>query len=86
MYTVLEKCSNLGSFKTPPRMLTATSASSFCLPTSARGVWRRGRGVIGRGILQLGRGEVEEVEEAEEGEGQIELSKPSQSQPGTQRL
>lgn len=37
--------------------------------------------MIGRGILQLGRGEVEEVEEAEEGEGQTELSKPSQSQP-----
>jgi len=37
--------------------------------------------VIGRGILQLGRGEVEEVEEGEEGEGQNELSKPSLSQP-----
>ena len=42
--------------------------------------------MIGRGILQLGRGEVEEAGEGEGGEGQIELSKPSLSQPGTKRL
>lgn len=67
-------------------MLTATSASSFCLLTSAQGGWMRGRGVRGRGSLQLGRGEVEGGEEGEGGEEQTELSKPSQSPPGTHRI
>jgi hypothetical protein len=41
----------------------------------------RGRGGIGRGSLQLGRGEVEVGEEGEGGEEQSELSKPSQYPP-----
>jgi len=62
-------------------MLTATSASSFCLLTSAQGGWMRGRGVRGRGSLQLGRGEVGEGEEGGAGEAQTELSEPSPSPP-----
>ena len=42
----------------------------------------RGRGGIGRDILQLGRGAVGGGEEAEGGEGRTELAKPSQSPPG----
>lgn len=78
------KGNNLGSLLRPPRMLTATFASSSCLPTSARGglmKWRGGRGWVGRGSLQLRRGEVE-VEEEAEGEGeQIELATLSPSPP-----
>jgi len=65
----------------PPRMLTATFVSSSCLLTSAQGGWMRGLGGIGRGSLQLGRGEVEVVEEAGAGEEQTELATPSLSQP-----